>query len=257
MMKIAAQLYTIRDLIKDQPKEVVASVLGQLKAGGFDCVQISGVGDITKDLAKMYQEICTTLELQICGTHLSFEFLEKEIDWVIKYHQLWSCEFIGIGSMPGEFKTGEGIIEFAKRCNKLGEKLKSAGLQLIYHNHKFEFEKIGDQTWMDLLYKHFDSEFVEFELDTYWVQAGGCSPVDWINKVNNRMRFVHFKDFRILNDEQQFAELGKGNLDWPNIIEACKSIQVLYAAIEQDAFTDDPLQSLIISYNYITQYDLG
>ncbi|SHI02634.1 hypothetical protein [Clostridium grantii] len=48
---------------------------------------------------------------------------------------------------------------------------------------------------MDILFESFDHRYVQFELDTYWVQQGGCTPQDWIPKVDGRMGVVHFKDY--------------------------------------------------------------
>ena len=37
----------------------------------------------------------------------------------------------------------------ADQFNKIGEPIKKAGLQLGYHNHNFDFRKIGDTTGYD------------------------------------------------------------------------------------------------------------
>ncbi len=248
---LAAQLFTVKDLLKDQPEVEIYRVLKEIKDMGYTAVQISGVGDIDAQKADVFQRVCQQLELNICATHLSLAALEADIDWVIQYHKLWNCQYVGIGSMPAEYKTYEGVIEFANKCNALGKTLIEAGIHLIYHNHKFEFEKFQGKTMMDMLYDGFDPRYVEFEIDTYWIQAGGQDPIYWINKVNNRMGVIHFKDFRIVKDEQQFAEVGQGNLNWPGIIEACRNTQVVYAAVEQDGFTQDPIASLRQSIQYL------
>ncbi len=89
------------------------------------------------------------------------------------------------------------------------------------------------------------------EIDTYWVQAGGANPVTWIKKVSGNMGVMHLKDFRIVDDEQQFAEIGQGNMEWVEILEAANEVGVIYAAVEQDSFTEDPLESLRVSYDYL------
>lgn len=248
---LAAQLFTVRELLKDRPAKEVYEVLKQIKDMGYPAVQISGIGPITKELADLYETTCNELNLEICATHVSLDELDQNLEWIIDYHKQWKCKYIGIGSMPDIYRNSEGIKAFAARCNTIGEALHKHGLVLIYHNHKFEFEKHEGKTWMDMLYVLFDPRYVEFEIDTYWVQAGGSNPVEWINKVNNRMSVVHFKDFRIVKDEQQFAEIGAGNLDWTSIIKACDQTCVKYAAVEQDRFTEDPVASLKLSIEYL------
>lgn len=253
-LHLIAQLYTVRELIHQRSYEEIYRVIKTIKEQGYQGVQISGIGNVDNENAAVFKEICESLNMPILATHLSLEFLEEQFDWVVAYHKLWTCSYIGIGSMPTNMRNYKGLCEFAQRANRLGEKLKEHNMCLIYHNHKFEFEKYDNKTWMEHLMELFDPNFVEFELDTYWVQAGGCDPVEWIYRVDKRMSVIHFKDFRICNDEQQFAEIGKGNLNWQRIIEACRKTEVKIVAVEQDGFTQDPLKSLEISATYLNQY---
>ena len=109
------------------------------------------------------------------------------------------------------------------------------GMQFIYHNHAFEFEKFDGVTGLDILLEASDPEAFHFELDTYWIQAGGANPVTWIEKVAGRMKVVHFKDMGNAGaNEPVMAEVGEGNLEWPEIIAACRKTGVEYAAVEQD-----------------------
>ena len=255
-LKVAAQLYTVRELLNGKSKEEIFSVLEKIKKIGYRAVQISGVGEITRDLAETYRDICIDLDLEICATHTSLENLENDLSWIIEYHKMWDCKIVGIGSMPDALRNKDGVKEFIQRANAVGAKLSENDLQLVYHNHKFEFEKYNGKTFMQKLYKGFDPDCVEFEIDTYWVQAGGENPINWIYKTDGRMTIVHFKDFRIKKDEQQFAEIGKGNLNWKLIIEACEETGVKYAAVEQDSFTKNPINSLKMSYNFLSKKGL-
>lgn len=253
-LQLIAQLYTVRELIYQHSYDEIFAVLKTIKDQGYEGVQISGIGNIDQEKAELFKEICETLNLSILATHLSLEYLEEHFDWVVEYHRLWNCKLIGIGSMPTNMRNFEGVCVFAEKLNQLGNRLKNYGMTLIYHNHKFEFEKYNNKTWMEHLLERFDKDVVEFELDTYWVQAGGCDPVDWIYRVDKQMSLIHFKDFRIQNDEQRFAEIGKGNLNWEHIIDACRKTDVKIIAVEQDGYTDDPLKSLEISANYLKKY---
>ena len=104
---------------------------------------------------------------------------------------------------------------------------------------------------MDILLEKSDPKYFDFELDTYWIQAGGADPVEWIRKVEGRMEVIHLKDMAILDNEQVFAEIGEGNLDWPRIFQACRDIGVKWYAVEQDSCLRDPFESLAISFRYI------
>lgn len=248
---IAAQLFTVRELLQGKSEEEIKEVLSKVKNIGYKAIQISGVGEITPELGKTYEKVAKELDLKICATHFSLEYMEENTQWIVDIHKKWQCSYAGIGSMPEHLRTENGLMEFVDRCNELGKRLKKEGIQLIYHNHKFEFEKMDGKPWLQILLDKFNPEYVQLELDVYWVQAGGANPVTWINKVADKMGIMHFKDMRIVDDEQRFAEIGQGNLEWMDIIEASRNANVCYAAVEQDRHTEDPMESLKISYDFI------
>ncbi|BBH24661.1 sugar phosphate isomerase [Paenibacillus baekrokdamisoli] len=247
--QIAAQLYTLRDFA--HTAEELDAALKKVRAIGYDAVQVSGIGPIPYAEVK---EICGAHQLKICATHISFDRLVNELDSVIEQHLAWNCRYVGLGGLPVEYRTGKaGYTAMGKLLTEIGSKLTEAGLQLIYHNHKFEFEKFEGKTGMDWLLESSDPEHVGFELDTYWVQAGGADPVEWIRKVEGRMKVIHLKDMAIVNDNQVFSEIGAGNMNFPAIIEACRDTGVQWYVVEQDECAGDPFESLAISYRYLSK----
>ena len=72
---------------------------------------------------------------------------------------------------------------------------------------------------------------------------------------------VHFKDYKIIGGAtyveevcKLFAEVGEGNLDWPEIIAACNEIGVKNAVVEQDICNGDPFDSLAVSYRNMVKF---
>ena len=244
-LNLSVQLYTLRDFTKT--KEDFKETLYKIKDIGYKSFQYSGVGFNDPNYVK---QCLDETGLLLCATHTSPDRLKNDLQAVISEHQLWNCEFVGIGMMPEEYRTDEkNIIRFAKEFSLIGKKLKEQGLTLVYHNHHFEYQKFNGKLIMDILLEQSDKRYFDFELDTYWVQAGGANPVDWIYKVNNRMRFIHFKDMGIKGFDQIFKPIGEGNLDWVKIIEACRETKVEWCAIEQDKCELSPFEALKISYN--------
>jgi sugar phosphate isomerase/epimerase len=244
-MKVAAQLYTLRDFLKT-PEDIAGS-LKKVKEIGYNAVQVSGLGPIGD---KELKEIADREGLTICATHISYADLKNNLDAVIEKHKLWGCKYVGLGGMPGEYRTSaKGFADFAKEASEIGRKLKEAGLKFIYHNHNFEYAKFDGKCGMDILLEESDPETVDFELDVYWVQAGGADPIEWIRKVKGRMKVVHLKDMVVTVDrEQRFAEIGEGNMNFPGILAACREIGVEWAPVEQDRCYDrNPFDSLAIS----------
>ena len=95
------------------------------------------------------------------------------------------------------------------------------------------------------------SPAVQFELDLYWVQMGGGSPLEWIEKVRGRMEVVHFKEMNGSRESRGvIAPIGKGNMNWSALMAACDDIGVKYAMIEQDnAVEQGSLDCMFYSLN--------
>ena len=251
-----AQMYSVRTLT--QTEESLYETLKAIKAMGYNAVQLSGQSrDIPMErIADMLAE----LQLDCGATHISFQEMEEQTDAVIRRHKLWKCAYPGVGSMPAEFAaSAEGMREFARRANAVAEKLLDNGLHFIYHNHAFEFARFEGRTGMDVLMDAF-SPAVQFELDVYWVQAGGGEPVEWVKKVGGRMDVVHFKEMagQLPSEKDhsmtKMAPVGEGNLNWPAIMAACEEIGVKYAFVEQDNAVDtDPLGCMKTSHDNLVR----
>ncbi|NMA95517.1 MAG: sugar phosphate isomerase/epimerase [Clostridiales bacterium] len=249
--RIAAQLYTVREYMKTA--DDIEKGLKKIKDMGYNAVQVSGIGKIADEALK---DLVDEIGLKICVTHIPFDRMQNDIDGVIKQHKLWDCDYVGLGSMPMNARADkDSVLAFAKEANEIGRVLADNGLRFVYHNHAFEFAKFDGKTIMDILLEETDENF-GFEIDTYWVQAGGANPVDWIYKVEGRMDVVHFKDMGMNHENKQMmTEVGEGNLNWVDIIKACNETGVKWAPVEQDICQRNPFESLEISLNNLI--DLG
>jgi sugar phosphate isomerase/epimerase len=56
--------------------------------------------------------------------------------------------------------------------------------------------------------------------------------------------------------EQLFAEVGEGNLEWPQILEACRDANIEWYLVEQDICQRDPFESLGISLRNLKRLGL-
>lgn len=252
--RVGAQLYTIRQFTKTL--EDIAASMKKIKEIGYNAVQVSAFGPVDPHRVK---EIMDAEGLTICATHIAYDRLKNDLQGVIEQHKLWNCKYVGLGAMPHEYaKSAEGYVKFAKEASEIARVLADNGLRFIYHNHNFEFMKFDGVTGLEILLNETDPEVFDFEIDTYWVQAGGANPVDWIKKVRGRMKVVHFKDMGVdSNRQQMMTEVGEGNLNWPDIINACVEIGVEWALVEQDVCQRDPFESLAISLNNLKKLGLN
>ncbi|MGV3720646.1 MAG: sugar phosphate isomerase/epimerase family protein [Actinomycetota bacterium] len=249
---IAAQLYTLRDFLKT-PEEI-ATTLRRVAAIGYRAVQLSALGPIeTSDL----KALCDGEGLTICATHTNWEQLRDDLDAVIAEHEALGCRYTAIPVAPVDSRTGGGYAQFARDASEVARRAKERGLIVGYHNHSFEFEKFEGRSGMEIIYAESDPEVFTAEIDTYWVQHGGGDPAWWIRSVAGRSPLVHLKDMVIRGKEQLMAEVGEGNLNWPAILEACKTAGVEWYIIEQDVCQRDPFESLAISLRNVQAMGLS
>lgn len=240
---LAAQLYTVRDFCKTP--EDIAATMRRIRDLGYEAVQTSGMGSIEPEALK---QIVDEVGIEICATHTPYERMRDDPEAVIAEHKLWGCEYPAIGGLPQEYRTGaEGYSRFAREASQVARKLKEHGLTFAYHNHSFELEKFGRRTGLQILYEDSDPEVFTSEIDTYWIQHGGGDPAAWIRKLTGRAFIVHLKDMKMKGREQQFAEVGEGNLNWPAILAACAEAGTKWYIVEQDRCDGDPFDSLALS----------
>ncbi|MCL6604852.1 MAG: sugar phosphate isomerase/epimerase [Paenibacillus sp.] len=252
---IAAQMYTFREF--SQTPEELRSTFQKLASIGYTAVQVSGIGPIAPEIVKNYAD---EYGLKIIATHVPWTRLVDDVDVLAKEHQLWNCKYIGLGGLPDVYRTSiEGYRTFVEEASAISRQLKEIyGLQFIYHNHDFEFERFEDsRTGMDIILAETDPDYFGIELDLYWLQAAGADPVEWIHKVQGRMQVVHLKDMAIFDRKPVFAELGEGNMNYTGILKACRETNVEWYVVEQDVCRRDPFESVTISLNYLMHYMEG
>ena len=248
---LCAQLYTVRDYCKT-PADI-AETLKKIAAIGYKLVQVSGLGPISgEELAAA----CKDAGVAAVGSHIAYG------DWIDKYDEKLAflraigCKYTAIPAISIEFrKDAAAWADTAEKFGALGRKLIKDGIILQYHNHRFEFEKFDGRTGLEILYKKTAADDLQAEIDTCWVARGGDDPAKWVFDVAGRMDQIHLKDSVIVDDKEQFAEIGEGNLNWHAILWACKKTSVKHYIVEQDGNwkDNDPFKSLAISYEYLTK----
>jgi sugar phosphate isomerase/epimerase len=135
--------------------------------------------------------------------------------------------------------------------NAAGEKCKKRGLQFAYHNHDFEFKKAGDGLLYDYMLDHTDKDLVKYEMDMYWVVRGGQDPVAYFNKYPNRFPLGHVKDMD-KQDQSKNTEIGKGSINFAELLKTAKQNGMKHFIIEQESFTMPSIQSMKEDYEYMS-----
>ncbi|MBD0851815.1 sugar phosphate isomerase/epimerase family protein [Maribacter arenosus] len=138
--------------------------------------------------------------------------------------------------------------ELADILDTLREKANAAGLKLLYHNHDFEFKTDKDGVVIiDHLLENCNPEFVNFQMDLYWVTKAGADPVAYFEKYPGRFKIWHVKD---MDDQGRFAPVGKGTIDFSRILAEKELSGMEYYMVEQDMTYEglEPLEAIKISH---------
>jgi len=249
---VGAQLFSVRMFCQDAAG--LRDTLCKLKGFGYNTCQLSGQSRAIPD--EEVRDILLETGMKCVVTHNPMNEFDQSLESLIRRHKLWGAEYAGLGGMPGEYMgSAEGYKAFAAHVNAIADRLHDAGITFVYHNHAYEFQKFDGVTGMDVLFDSFGPH-TQFELDTYWVQAGGEDAAKWIRKVDGRMDVVHFKDMMGLNSPDAhciMTPVGGGNLDWQEIKLACEETHVKFAEVEQDNEEEpnNPIEELHKSIRYL------
>lgn len=140
----------------------------------------------------------------------------------------------------GENKTLDDWKQVADNLNKGGEICKKEGLKLLTHNHDIEFRVTEGQFPFDTLVPALNPEYVNVELDLYWVNKGNQSPETFIKKYPGRFPVFHVKDMD-KTAARSFAYPGEGCIDFPSIFKLNKTAGVKHFIVEHDQPADPEL----------------
>ena len=254
-MKIALQLYSIRDEVeKDMDK-----ALGAVKAMGYDYVEFAGY------YGKSAAEVKALLDkhgLVGLSVHQMPSIFEEEGQKAVDYIKEIGLEYAAIPFYPLA-ELQDNFEQVVASFTKVGELLKVNGIKLLYHNHDFEFNKIGDAYILDKLFASVPEELMNPQIDVCWVRYAGLDPVEYIRKYKGRIEVLHFKDYICTNpngepvyelvgqeaepktasrEESGFAfrSLGDGVQDMPALVAVAKEVGASILVVEQDESLNRP-----------------
>lgn len=239
---VGLQLYTVREAIEQD----FEGTLRKVAKMGYAGVEFAGV--YGKDIAKT-RELLDELGIKTAGLHLSLMDLENELPKFVEIARTLGTTNLIVCSMPEELRADKpGWLSTAERMNKVGENLNKEGMQLLYHNHSFEFEKFEGEYGYDIFFGAMNPDLVKNEIDVFWVKYGGLDPAEYIQKYSKRMGIVHLKDMSKGTDPT-YTEVGEGILNLDEISKAAEESTATWYVVEQDTCQRPPLESAEISIN--------
>lgn len=184
------------------------------------------------------RRILDRLGLSAVSQHIAPEAIET--DWGRTFGEAaeLGCRYLVVAWLPPETRrTVDDWRRWGRRLTRSGEAARQAGLGFAYHNHDFEFRPVARRIPFDVLLRESDPALVSVELDLYWVTKGGQDPLDYLRRLNDRVRLVHVKDMD-RTPARGMADPGEGILDFPTLLGTAARAGVRHYFIEHDSPRD-------------------
>ena len=256
--------------------------LQKIKAAGYDGIELCGfmihpTGLMVRMMTKAagmptgnggkldWHSLIRESGLTVVSLHTDLGSLERDASAVAAEVKSFGTDKAVITGMY-RFAYGDeaAIHDLAARLNKAGEALRKEGVQLLYHNHNCELQRVnGEKRAYDILIEETDPAFVNFEFDSYWFAEGGAEPLSWMERLGDRMKLWHINDrgsrltgpamTPILKTDS--LELGTGNMPLEKLAEQAKSngIEGVILESHRNWINKNPIDSLELSAKWLNE----
>jgi sugar phosphate isomerase/epimerase len=247
--KVGLQLYSLRDIVPQDPKGVLKKVADfgykELEAYSYDDGKIFGLK------YKEFSDYAKGLGMSVTSGHYPLGKSEKKKMVKGSVMNEWE-RAVGDAKAVGQEFMVVPYLELDERndykgvceaLNEAGEVCNKYGIRLNYHNHEFEFEQFEGQLAYHLMLKELDPKLVGMEMDLYWMHVANQSPVEYFEKYPGRFEQWHVKDMDKTNPKQQ-VDVGTGRIDFKSIFAKAKQSGLKHFYIEQEAYPVSSIDSV-------------
>ena len=243
------QVWTIRQkLVADFPgtlkmmagfgyKEVeMCSPLGYSRAGFEPLNKMSGT-----EMRKIIEDNGLICRSSHYGMGELRESLDNRIEWS---QQMGITQIVAASFGLGKDGSVDEFRKAADELNEIGAKTKTAGIQMVFHNHHGEFEKRGDELIYDALLDQFDPDLVKMQFQVAVVNVG-YKAADYFRNYPGRFISAHLADWSVEKEKQ--VPIGQGIVDWEDFFKAAKVGGVENFFVEMDPDTFEPSAEFLIN----------
>jgi sugar phosphate isomerase/epimerase len=251
---LGLQLFSLREqFAKDVP-----GTLDKVRDLGFKNVELAGTYDVAPEKFKAELD---ARGLKAVSAHFPFDKIRDDLDGVIREAKIFGCEYVGCAWIPHTGQFDESTCRKAIAVfNEAGEQLAKQHIKLFYHTHGYEFQPYKDGTLFDLLVTETKPEFMNYEMDVFWVVYGGQDPVKLLDKYGNRFQLTHLKGMKDgaptgphapQLDGTSDVPLGTGKIDYLPVLRAAQKAGVKWHFIEDESPVSE--QQIPQSLKYLEQ----
>lgn len=238
---LSVQLYTVREALAADP----AAALERLAGIGFTTVELFGF----VDRADEYAELLPRFGLTPSSAHANL--LDKDLVPIFTAAQrIGITTVIDPSIQPPTWADSDAVVIAANQLNEIAKVAADLGITVGYHNHWWEFRELDGTTGLEAFADNLDPEVV-LEVDTYWAQVGGVDAAKLLERLGDRVRFIHVKDGDISEDNKAQVAVGSGRMPVLDVLAAAPNA---VRVVELDDFEGDVFDALADSVAYLTAH---
>ena len=237
---LSVQLYTVRDAFAADP----ASTLQRLSSIGFTTVELYGFVDRVSE----FSDLLPKFGLTPSSAHASL--IGTDVVPVFEAALALGVTTV-IDPMVAESRwtTSDDVVAIADELNAVAAIAADAGITVGYHNHWWELESALDGTnALEAFADNLDPAVI-LEVDTYWSAVGGIDPVGLLERLGDRVRFIHVKDGDITRDNTKQVAVGGGRMP---VLEILAAAPQATRVVELDDHAGDVFVALEDSVRFLT-----
>ena len=219
---VGFQVYPIREMLVKDFAGTLKMMAGLEYKGVEMCSPPGYIDSGFEPLVKMkpdeMRKIIIDAGLQCESSHFTFGELKDNLNERIDFSKRLGLTQMICSSFW--LPKGAPMSDWLKSCdqlNEIGLKTKKAGIQLGFHNHHMEFEKIDGELIYDKLLKQLDPELVKMQFQVAVISVGYKASTYFI-KYPNRFISAHLADWSTSQNKQ--VSVGKGVVDWKEFYKA-------------------------------------
>ncbi len=233
MVELSYQLYSSRAF------PPLAETLRMLADLGYK--QVEGYGGVYENLPGLAKALAD-IGLTMPTGHFGLDMLENEPTKVFDIIEAAGMKAIYCPHVVAEARPGDaaGWRAFGARVEAAGARFQATGLTFGWHNHDFEFVALPDGS-LPIDHIFAGGAGLSWEADLAWIERAGAKVSDGIARHGSRISSVHIKDIATPGtclDEDGWADVGHGVMDWPGLMAALKQTPAQYFIMEHDKPSD-------------------
>jgi sugar phosphate isomerase/epimerase len=246
-MPIGFQSWSVQKLLQND----FDGTMKEMAALGFESMELCsppsyrmfGFGGLVGLTGSQLREKINSAGLKCESCHYQWGELKKSLDERITHAKDLGLNqmILSTFSLPRN-ATLDDWKRNADELNKMGEKALGAGIQLGFHNHDFEFQKLDGVLIYDELLKVFDPKLVKLQFQVAVISLG-YEAEKYFTQHPGRFISLHLIDW--LPSEKKQVAVGEGELDMKKLFTAAKTGGI------QNYFVEMPLDLMKPSVPYL------